>query len=140
MAHKGEANLLTTLSDSMLLQRAAGGDTASFATLFYRHYDRVYGLLFRLVGNRDEAEDLTQEVFVKLHLQRFPAAEEHNVSAWLYRVATNAALMRYRKRLRQMGASYAELAEICDVAPGSVGTLLRRAAVAFRRAYEERER
>jgi RNA polymerase sigma-70 factor (ECF subfamily) len=189
MAQKGEANLLTTLSDSLLLQRAADGDTASFATLFYRHYDRVYGLLFRLVGNRDEAEDLTQEVFVKLHQQRFAAGAAHNVGAWLYRVATNTGYnaMRARRRrwqrntllvpdasdepvdpaaqvaqretqeavraalaqlpvrdvqlllLRQMGASYAELADVCDVAPGSVGTLLRRAAVAFRRAYEERE-
>jgi RNA polymerase sigma-70 factor (ECF subfamily) len=38
--------------------------------------------------------------------------------------------------LRQMDLSYAELAEVCEVAPGSVGTLLKRAAHAFRQAYE----
>jgi RNA polymerase sigma-70 factor (ECF subfamily) len=53
---------MMALSDSLLLQRMTRGDAASFDALFYRHYDRVYGLLFRLVGNRDEAEDVAQEV------------------------------------------------------------------------------
>lgn len=178
---------VAALSDSLLLQQSKQGDTAAFETLFLRHYDRVYGLLFRLVGNRGDAEDLAQEVFLKLYQQRFPSGREHNVSAWLYRVAINtgynalrsrqrrwqrntvlvpdpsdqppdpsaavarreaqqvvrAALTRLSARdgqmllLREMGFSYAELAEICEVAPGSVGTLLRRAAQAFRQAYEE---
>lgn len=180
---------MTTLSDSLLLERTAQGDTGAFEALFYRHYDRVYGLLFRLVGNRQEAEDLTQEVFLKLYRHHFASGREHNVSAWLYRVATNmgynairgrrrrwqrnnvlvpdpsdqpatpaetvarqetratvrAALAQLAPRdsqlllLRQMGLSYAELAAACEVAPTSVGTLLRRAAEAFRQAYDEVE-
>ena len=182
---------MTTLSDNMLLERVSRGDAASFDTIFYRHYDRVYGILFRLMGNRVEAEDLTQEVFLKLHdhafkRRLFTAKREHNLNAWLYRVATNMGYnaIRGRKRrwqrnvvlvpdeqgtpnaeqifarqeevntvrqtlarlpqrqaqlllLRQMGLSYAECAEACNVAPGSVGTLLARAATAFRQAYEE---
>ena len=177
---------MTTLSDSRLLERARAGDTLSFETLFYRHYDHVYGLLFRLVGNRVEAEDLTQEVFLKLYYQQFRPGRDHNIGGWLYRVATNmgynalrsrqrrwqrntqlvpdetggedtpaealarrerqeavrAALARLSPReaqlllLRQMDLSYSELAQACEVAPGSVGTLLRRAASAFRQAYE----
>jgi RNA polymerase sigma-70 factor (ECF subfamily) len=182
---------LTALSDNMLLERIGRGDIASFETLFYRHYDRVYGLLFRLLGNRVEAEDMTQEVFLKLYRRplkkKLSGEEAHNVSAWLYRVATNMGYnhIRSRKRrwqrnillvpdatdalpdpaetavqketrrqvqaalaqlperqtqlllLRQMGFSYAELAEVCQVAPGSVGTLLSRASEAFRKVYEE---
>jgi RNA polymerase sigma-70 factor (ECF subfamily) len=178
---------VTTLSDNLLLEGVGRGDTASFDVLFRRHYDRVYGLLFRLVGNRVEAEDLTQEVFLKLYRQPLGGGREHHVSAWLYRVATNmgynhirgrrrfwqrnvalvpeensrqddpaeraaeremkaavrAALARLPERqvqlllLRQMGLSYAELADSCDVAPGSVGTLLARAADAFRKAYRK---
>lgn len=176
------------LSDSTLLNRLGRGDAASFDALFYRHYDRVYGLLFRLVGERAEAEDLTQETFIKLHAHargRRRGGEE-NVSAWLYRVAmnlgynalrgrkrrwqrdvhllpepTNAdlaqeALVRREERaavrtalarlpqqlaqllvLRQMDFSYAECAAICGVAPGSVGTLLARAAASFRKVYDE---
>jgi RNA polymerase sigma-70 factor, ECF subfamily len=189
-----DSSPVALLSDDLLLEGVARGDAASFETLFYRHYDRVYGLLFRLLGNRVEAEDVTQEVFLKLHRQRFAAGREHNVSAWLYQVATNLGYnaIRSRKRLwqrnvhmvpepmdtrndpaikveqrqnraetlarvraalaslperqsqllllRQMGLSYAELAEACQVAPGSVGTLLARAAKAFRDVYrEERE-
>lgn len=179
-----EGERVTALSDNMLLEGIGRGDTASFETLFHRHYDRVYGLLFRLVGNRVEAEDLTQELFLKLYRQPLRGGRDHNVSAWLYRAATNlgynhirgrrrfwqrnvllvpedrhddpadtvaeremkaavrAALARLPERqvqlllLRQMGLSYAELAETCDVAPGSVGTLLARAAEAFRKAYK----
>ncbi len=179
-------NDLTAIPDSILLQRAAGGDTVSFDALFYRHYDRVYGILYRLVGTRAEAEDLTQEVFLKLHAHATTRhrRNDDNISAWLYRVATNlgynairdrkrqwernvalvpesdapgteqevvrrqeaaavrAALAQLKPRdaqllvLRQMGFSYAECADICGVASGSVGTLLARAAESFRIAYE----
>lgn len=177
------------LTDERLLARVQAGDDDAFALLFQRHYDRVYGILFRLVGTRPEAEDLAQEVFLRLYRQRFSPRRAHNVDAWLYRVATNigynalrsrqrrwrrdtillpdptdaepapaeaaaqaetraavrAALARLPQRdvqlllLRQMGFSYAELAEACGVAPGSVGTLLRRASDAFRRAYTREE-
>ena len=177
---------MSALSDNVLLQHMRG-DTASFETLFYRHYDRVYGLLFRLLGNRAEAEDVTQEVFLQLYMGPPDKGLEQNVSAWLYRVATNKGYnhMRGRNRrwqrnrvlvpdvtedspdpadiasqeetvtavrkalatlpqrqtqmllLRQMGFSYKELAEICNVKPGSVGNLLARAGQAFRQAYQK---
>ncbi len=179
-------------SDALLLQRMEQGDRVSFDTLFYHYYDRVYGLLFRLVGNRVEAEDLTQEVFLTLYQKPPRGAREHNVGAWLYRVATNKGYNHIRGRqrqwqrnrlltpgadpsqatvwdgdpaqaveqretaarvrralagltrrqvqlllLRQMGLSYAEVAIVCEVAPGSVGTLLARAATAFRQQYAQ---
>ncbi len=181
--------------DTLLLERMGQGDRVSFDTLFYRYYDRIYGLLFRLVGNRAEAEDLTQEVFLTLYRKPPRGAREHNVGAWLYRVATNMGYNHIRGRqrlwqrnrlltpgadpsqatvwdgdpaqaveqretaaqvrralaglsrrqiqlllLRQMGLSYAELAEVCQVAPGSVGTLLARAAAAFRQQYTQQQR
>lgn len=185
-----KGNVVTALTDNVLLERIGRGDIASFETLFYRHYDRVYGLLFRLLGNRVEAEDVTQEVFLKLYRQPLrkglAGSQEHNVGGWLYRVATNMGYnhIRSRKRrwqrnrvlvpdptdslltpaeraaqeetrqqvraalaklperetqmllMRQMGFSYGEIAEACEVAPGSVGTMLSRAADAFRKVYE----
>ena len=176
---------MAVVSDNILIERLGQGDISSFETLFYRHYDRVYGLLFRLIGSRQEAEDVTQEVFLKLYRQPFARTGDHNLNAWLYRVATNMAYNHLRSRrrlwarnkilvpdnsdrdenpadlatksetrdqvrsalaklperqtqlllLRQMGLSYAELAGCFDVAPSSVGTLLARAADAFRKAY-----
>lgn len=182
---------VTSLSDNLLLEQIGQGDVASFEVLFLQHYDRVYGLLFRLLGNRAEAEDVTQEVFLKLHDHAFgrrflSRQREHNLGAWLYRTATNAGYNAIRGRqrrwqrntllvpdpqgspgadkeveqreretavrsvlaqlperqtqlllLRQMGFSYAECAEAIEVAPSSVGTLLARAAAAFKQVYEE---
>ena len=99
---------VTTLSDNLLLERVGQGDIDSFDALFHRHYDRIYGLLFRLLGNRVEAEDLTQEVFMKLYhhaygkkslrQKLFSRQREHNLSAWLYRVATNMGYNAIRGR------------------------------------------
>lgn len=155
--------------------------TPSFDDLFLEHYDRVYGILYRLVGTRAEAEDLAQEVFLKLH--QSPPRNNDNLGGWLYRVATNmgynalrgrkrrwswqhwlikdevgtdpvevmvehetadavrAALAKLPKKqgqlllLRQMGLSYAELAQVCDINPASVGKQLARAAAKFRTHY-----
>lgn len=166
---------------SMTILTTTSTDAPLFDDLFLEHYDRVYGILYRLVGTRAEAEDLAQEVFLKLHQK--PPRSNQNIGGWLYRVATNMGYneLRGRKRrwswqrwlvptgyerdpaeivedtesaenvraalaklppqqgqlllLRQMGLSYAELAEACDIKPTSVGKQLERAAAKFRAAY-----
>jgi RNA polymerase sigma-70 factor (ECF subfamily) len=94
------------LSDAKLLTRVQAGDDASFEALFLRHYDRVYNILYRLLGNRDDAEDAAQRVFLKLY--RSPRrirlrGTEANVAGWLYRVAVNAGYnaLRSQKRRRK---------------------------------------
>jgi RNA polymerase sigma-70 factor (ECF subfamily) len=174
-----------TASDALLLERLQRGDHTSFEALFTRYYGQVYAVLFRLIGTPDEAEDLAQEVFLRLYRRPLEPGREHNLGAWLYRVAThlgyNALRSRSRRKrhqaaaaleappgptdvvdetlrraeqdvvhaalaalkpqqaqllvLRHAGLSYAELAEVLEVAPGSIGTLLARAERAFRDAY-----
>jgi RNA polymerase sigma-70 factor (ECF subfamily) len=116
---------MTTVSDNMLLERLGQGDVTSFETLFLRHYDRVYGLLFRLLGDRGEAEDVLQEVFLKLYYHPLRFDEENNVSAWLYRVATNMGYnaIRGRKRLDQRN-SYL----VPDASPDPADTVAQREA------------
>jgi RNA polymerase sigma-70 factor (ECF subfamily) len=93
---------MAALNDTALLASTARGDTAAFETLFQRHYDRVYGILFRLVGERGEAEDLAQEAFLRLHAHaRRRRNSDDNVSAWLYRVATNLGYNALRDRRRR---------------------------------------
>lgn len=79
----------------------AAVQTPDFEQLFATHYDRVYGLLFRLLGTRAEAEDVAQEVFLKLY-QQPDVQRRGNVAAWLYRVATNAGYNAVRGRRRQL--------------------------------------
>lgn len=91
---------------------AAQAGQKAFEASFQKHYARVYNLLFRLVGNRAEAEDLALEVFSRLW-ERAPApaairAGEH-LGGWLYRVAMNLgfnALRSARRRSHYEAISY----------------------------------
>ncbi len=95
-----EAEPVAAVPDAILLQRFREGDEESFEALFARHYDLVYGVLFRLTGTRAEAEDLAQEVFLKLY-QR-PLRHGENVAGWLYRVAVNTGYNALRASQRRM--------------------------------------
>ena len=74
-----------------------------FESLFQAHWPRVYGVIFRLVGDHDEAEDLALEAFLKLHAQlnRPRGMALTSASGWLYRVASNLGLNAIRSRKRR---------------------------------------
>lgn len=90
---------MTAVPDALLLRRFYEGDEASFEALFTRHYDMIYGVLFRLTGTRQEAEDLAQEVFLRLH--QCPLRHDENVAGWLYRVAINTGYNALRAAHRR---------------------------------------
>jgi RNA polymerase sigma-70 factor (ECF subfamily) len=94
----------TMLTDAQLLTQLQAGDDASFEVLFHRHYDRVYGILYRLLGNKSDAEDVAQQVFLKLYHAprriRFQG-DEVNVAGWLYRVAVNTGYNTLRSQQRR---------------------------------------
>lgn len=77
--------------DEALVRSALEGDRAAFATLVTRHYDRIFGLCWRLTGNRSDAEDLTQEVCAALPAKLASWRAEARFGTWLYRVIVNAA-------------------------------------------------
>lgn len=87
--------------DGPLIAAAQAGDLSAFDTLIRRHQDRVYNQAWRLLGDHDEASDLTQEVFIrvfrKIHLYRGDAA----FSTWLYRVTHNLAKNRWKQMERK---------------------------------------
>lgn len=94
----------TTLSDANLLIRWHAGDDASFEALFLRHYERVYATLFALLGNKADAEDMAQQVFLKLYHapERIRLrGDETNVAGWLYRVAVNEGYNALRSQKRR---------------------------------------
>ena len=97
MAHVITVVMRMKTSDNALARAAAGGDRDAFSSLIARHYDRVFGLAFRLSGRREEAEDLCQDVFAALpaKLQSFRA--DAQFSTWLYRVVVNASHDRRRR-------------------------------------------
>lgn len=86
-----------TVSDEGLAMAAAGGDRAAFAALLDRHYDRLFAFAFRAIGNRAEAEDLTQDICLALPGKLGGFRGESRFTTWLYRVAVNAAHDRRRR-------------------------------------------
>jgi RNA polymerase sigma-70 factor (ECF subfamily) len=84
--------------DRRLVERVKTGDHEAFEQLFQRYFSVVSRQAIRLAGNREEAEEVVQEVFLtvyeKAHTFRGAAA----FSTWLYRVTANAALSRLRRR------------------------------------------
>ena len=89
------------LTDSMLLTGLLSGEMYAFEHLFNRHWRTVYGILFRLTGNREEAEDLAQEVFVRLYRNPPALGNQTSLAPWLYRVATNLGYNALRKGTRE---------------------------------------
>ena len=87
-----------TTTDNALAQAAAAGDSAAFASLLERHYDKLFAFCFRITGSRSEAEDLTQDICAALPAKLAGFDGRAAVTTWLYRVAVNAAHDRRRKR------------------------------------------
>ena len=75
--------------------------TVRFETLFLRHYGRVHGLLRRLLGSDEAADDAAQEVFLRLYRQVAPPADDEGLARWLTRVATNVGLNALRSDRHQ---------------------------------------
>jgi RNA polymerase sigma-70 factor, ECF subfamily len=87
-------------SDEELLAAHLQGDRTAFAALMARHERRIYGLCFRVLGNREDAEDATQETFIGALRRAASFRGEAAFSTWLYRIAVNAATDQARRRGR----------------------------------------
>lgn len=88
----------TEQQDAELVRLAQGGDTRAFDELVTRYRDKVYRLTFRILRNEDDAAEAAQDALLSAYrgLPGFKA--ESTFSTWIYRIATNASLMKYRKR------------------------------------------
>ncbi len=84
--------------DTELVERAQKGDKDAFGELVERHESKVFGLCIKMLGNAEDAEDCLQEVFIKAFEALPHFRQEARFSTWIYRIATNACLMRLRKR------------------------------------------
>jgi RNA polymerase sigma-70 factor (ECF subfamily) len=78
--------------------------------LFDAHHDRIYRYILGLVREPAEAEDLTQETFLRAHARRDTLRDPKAVRGWLYRIATHACLDRLRQRVPQVSLDAAESA------------------------------
>jgi RNA polymerase sigma-70 factor (ECF subfamily) len=91
---------LRELDDTALVNAYLGGETRSFDVLVERYQTRLLNFVYRIVGDRERAEDLVQEVFVRVyrHLGRFDRSKKF--STWIYTIASNLAKNELRNRSR----------------------------------------
>jgi RNA polymerase sigma-70 factor (ECF subfamily) len=87
-------------SDEALLAAYLRGDPQAFGQLVNRHERRIYGLCLRILGNREDAEDATQEAFLAALRKAASFRRAAAFSTWLYRIAVNAATDQARRRGR----------------------------------------
>src|SRR6187551_416693 len=95
-------------SDETLAGRAAAGDEPAFEALVIRYQARVFRLVRRLTGEDGDAQDALQDAFLQVHRHLPSFRGEARFSTWLYRIATNAALMLRRARARRPAESLEE--------------------------------
>jgi RNA polymerase sigma-70 factor (ECF subfamily) len=88
------------LGDSELVALYLAGDTRRFRELVERYQDRMVNFIQRSIGDRDRAQDLAQEVFIRVyrHIRRFD--QEKKFSTWIYTIASNLAKNELRNRAR----------------------------------------
>jgi len=84
--------------DAELVRRAKDGDYKAYDQLILLYKDAVYNVVFRMVRNHQEAEDLTQDTFLKAFKSLSSFNEEYAFSTWLFKIATNNCIDFFRKR------------------------------------------
>ncbi|MEO0914438.1 MAG: RNA polymerase sigma factor, partial [Pseudomonadota bacterium] len=102
-------------------QDAQAGEARAFATLVSRHYDRIYRLSYRMLGNEAEAEDLAQDICAGLAAKLKGFRNEARFTTWLHRLVVNAAKDRFRRQATYTKATtgwgdweIARRAELCE--------------------------
>ncbi len=105
-ARAGVAEPERVLDDSDLVDRVRAGDTTAYRGLVERYQNRVYGLVYGMVRDREEARDLTQEAFVKAYRNLSGFRQDASFHTWLFRISMNVAIDHIRKHQRVHTAEY----------------------------------
>ncbi len=141
-------------SDAAIMLRVAAGDESGFNYLVEKHYRAMIHFLFRMVRNQAVAEELAQEVFLRVYRSRESYRAEAKFTTWLYRIATNLAVNHARDTRHERNAQTVYLdapdpetgttPDVADDDPSAEQNLLREERMAAIRqhvmALPERQR
>jgi RNA polymerase sigma-70 factor (ECF subfamily) len=108
-AAPGAAASSTASTDDELIARARAKDFAAFEELLGRYEDKVFRLAYRILRNETDAKEILQETFVSIWRKLDTFKGDSQFGSWVYRIATNAALMRLRSHRRHPEVSTEEL-------------------------------
>lgn len=124
MPRGGLDSVAMPLGERRLIRRLRDRDERAFRELVERYGDQIYNLTYRMLGDREEAEDLAQEVFITLFKSIDSFRGDSKLSTWLYRIAANQCKNRIkylaRRRDRQRAEYFEEVAAAGDAAAARV--------------------
>src|SRR6476620_8042958 len=86
--------------DAVVLERARAGEEAAFVALYEYYSPAIHRFAYRLLGNQEQADDITQDTFIRAYEHIGRLDDDANVSAWLYRIASNSCQDALRRRKR----------------------------------------
>jgi RNA polymerase sigma-70 factor (ECF subfamily) len=89
-------DIIINISDTELVNECKAGDTSAFKSLYEKYSGRVHALSLRMCGNNDIADDLTQEVFIKVWESISSFKGDSAFYSWLHRICINCFLMKLR--------------------------------------------
>jgi RNA polymerase sigma-70 factor (ECF subfamily) len=89
------------MNDTDLMLQLKNGDETAFRTIVEKHQDYIFRLAFRYLTNHQDAEEITQDVFIKLYQSRASYKPRAKLSTYLYRITINLSLNRIRDRKRK---------------------------------------
>lgn len=113
-----------SIRERLLLRRLRERDERAFREMVEQHQNQVYNLLYRMVGNKEEAEDLAQEVFVTVFKSIDQFRGDSKLSTWLYRIAANHCKNRIKYLARRHDRDKSELSTVTEAeASAQVGAL-----------------
>ena len=90
------------VEDSNLIQQALAGNDRAYKRLMQKYHDAIFNFIYKMVHDRQQVEDLTQEAFIKAFSSLRNFNDEYAFSTWLYKIATNNSIDFIRKRKLQM--------------------------------------
>lgn len=102
-------SLTLTHSDLSLISRCQKADIAAFNEIVARYKTKIYNYLYRMTGNAEDAEDLTQEVFVRMYTNIGSFRAEASLATWLFRIAGNLCVDAFRRSKKERGLVQASL-------------------------------
>jgi RNA polymerase sigma-70 factor (ECF subfamily) len=90
--------------DNEYIGKVLNGDISAYASLVAKHTNLVFSIVLKIVNNREDAEEISQDVFLKAYQSLNTFEKKSKFSTWLYRIAYNAAISNTRKKKVEMVA------------------------------------
>lgn len=117
------------VADRDLVERARQQDLAAYDELIRRYQRKIYQLVYNMTSNREDAEDLTQDVFVKAYQALRYFKGDSSFYTWVYRIAVNRTINYLKKRKRGAALSLDDLDQAVERDPGYVELRARESPV-----------